>query len=228
MNASNPAPRTTIDDIRKTAAAELDALKSDGFQLDFIAAADLPIRNVIELMTKFDAACRSVLAIPDLPREEVRVRLTQIASETHQAIIRIVDGMRYGKQAAEIETILYRVPEEAKGGDALLDFLRQTEVRGVLRQKTAAEVAAIYREAIDAGNHFIVRCLESDPLRSLVPPEVVEDGRRRRAERDNPELSRRLHDIRRKQRALNGVVTAAGRMLDVPSPSSAGLATDTV
>lgn len=226
MNASSPAPRITLDDIRKAAAAELDALKGDGFQIDFIAAADQPIRNVIELMTKFDAECRSILAIPDLPGEEVRARLAQVASETHQGIIRIVENMRYGKQAAEIETTLYRVPEDAKGGDALLDFLRQTEVRGVLRQKTAVEVAAIYRAAIDAGNHFIIRCIESDPLRSLIPPEVVEDGRRRRADRDNPELSRRLHDIRRKQRALNGVVTAARRMLGVPA--GGGIAADTV
>jgi hypothetical protein len=223
MNASAAPDRITLDDIRKTAAAELEALKGEGFKLDFIAATELPIRNVIVLMTKFDAACRSVVAIPDLPREEARTRLKRMASETHDAIIGIVDGMRYGKQAAEIETILYRVPEEAKGGDALLDFLKQAEVRGVLRQRTAAEIAATYREAIESGNHFVVRCIESDPLRTLVSPQVVEDGRRRRAERDNPDLSRRLNEIRRKQRALNGVVAAAGRMLGAPSDREAAI-----
>lgn len=221
MNASNPAARTTLEDIRKTAATELEALRGEGFKQDFVAATELPIRNVIALMTTFDTACRGVLAIQDLPREEARSRLVRMVSDTHHAIVDIVDGMRYGKQAAEIEMTLYRVPEDAKGADALLDFLRQTEVRGVLRQKAATEVAAVYRAAIDAGNHFIVRSIEGDPLQGLVPPEVVEDGRRRRADRDNPELSRRLHDIRRKQRALNRVVETARRMLGVPSAGEA-------
>ncbi len=221
MNASNPAARTTLEDIRKTAATELEALRGEGFKQDFVAATELPIRNVIALMTTFDTACRGVLAIQDLPREEARSRLVRMVSDTHHAIVDIVDGMRYGKQAAEIEMTLYRVPEDAKGADALLDFLRQTEVRAVLRQKAAIEVAAVYRAAIDAGNHFIVRSIEGDPLQGLVPPEVVEDGRRRRADRDNPELSRRLHDIRRKQRALNRVVETTRRMLGVPSAGEA-------
>ncbi len=219
MNASNPAARTTLDDVRRTAATELEALRNEGFKEDFLAATELPIRNVIALMTTFDAACRGVLATQDLPREEARSRLVRMASDTNRAIVGIVDGMRYGKQAAEIEMTLYRVPEDAKGADALLDFLRQTEVRGVLRQKAATEIAAVYRAAIDAGNHFIVRCIEGDPLQGLVPPEVVEDGRRRRADRDSPELARRLHEIRRKQRALRRVVASAHRMLGV-SPNS--------
>lgn len=44
-------------------------------------------------------------------------------------------------------------------------------------------------------------------------PEVIEEVQRLRADIANPELARRLHEIRNKQRALNSVVTAARRMM---------------
>jgi hypothetical protein len=210
--AESPAAGS-IDAVRRAAATALATLRTEGFQPDFIASVEQPMRDLLELMSRFAAARQSLLDASGKLTTETQPRLQQAVAQTTQQMADIIAAMRFGQQAAEIETTLYRPPAEVKGADATLDFLRLMEIRSVLRTKPQPEVEQIYRHAIDTENHLLVRAVETDPLRLLVRPEVIEEVQRLRADIANPELARRLHEIRNKQRALNSVVTAARRMM---------------
>jgi hypothetical protein len=213
MNAATDSPAAgTIDDVRRAAAAAVAALRNDGFQPDFIASVEQPIRDLLELMSRF-AASRQSLASGGEMTADAQARLQQAVVQTTQRMAEIIAAMRFGQQAAEIENTLYRPPVEIKGNEATLDFLRLMEVRSVLRTKPHEEVERLYHNAIDTENQLVIRAIETDPLKLLVKPEVIEEAQKRRADIANPDLARRLREIRHKQRALSTVVAAARRMM---------------
>ncbi|MFO1435354.1 MAG: hypothetical protein U1F34_02900 [Gammaproteobacteria bacterium] len=215
MNAELAETRvTTIEDVRKAAVDALNKMRSAGLKQDFIATVEQPMREVVELSGKFSASRQKLAAMVELPKAELPGRIAHIAAQAQQGMREIVAAMRFSQQITELQNQLYRPPAESKGNDATLDFFKLLEVRTVLRGKPTAEVADIYQQSLESGNQLVVRAIESDPFRSLVSIELVEQHQQRRAELDNPELARKLSEIRHKQQALNDVVNAATRMME--------------
>jgi hypothetical protein len=215
MNASTiqPGPIAVSFDanpgapiLSQAAASEIEAMRNEGVAAEIIAGIERPIQALIGLMTTFDrerAGLSSATASSDVEKQS---RLSRLVTETHAKMVALVEGLRYDNRAAQLESELFKGADDAKTGDSLLDFLRQQEVRQILRARDAQFVVKAYASAIASGNGLVASAIENDPLGDLIPAEELRAVRQQRAEMANPILARKLADIRRAQSALRALV----------------------
>jgi len=228
MNATTSPtnPTVTIADVRQAAAQEIEAIKHDVSDKEFAAAIGPKMNAFTEFLKTYESGRNRILENKDPAQGDKSAQLGKLASDMHKTMTVFVDGLRYQQQAAALAVELYKMPGETKSApaDALLDFLKQQELRTLLRQKKAAEVEAIYHQAVETGNTFMVRAIEGDPMGSLISPAIVEDGRRRHAEKAFPAQSKKLNDILRAQRAFDTVISKAMLAMGLRPTSAVGKA----
>ncbi len=177
-----------------------------------------------ELLKAFETGRNRILESKDPAQGDKSAQLSKLAGDTYNTMMTFVNGLRYRQQATALAAELYKMPGEARSTDTVLEFLKQQELRGLLRQKSAAEVEAIYHQAVEAGNAFMILAIEGDPLGSLISPAIVEDGRRRNAEKAHPVQSRKMNDILRAQRAFDTVISKAMLAMGLRPTSAVGKA----
>ena len=220
--ANAPNPAITVADVQLAATQEIEAMKREGIEKEFTVGVELKMKGFLEMMAAFDSKLKRMLEHRDPAQGDKTPEMSQLAVETYKTMSAYIDGLRFRQQGAAIGVELYKMPDEAKSTDAVLDFMKQQELRSLLRQKTAAEVEAFYRKALEAGNSFMVRAIEGDPLQSLISQAIVEDGRRRRAEKAFPAQSKKMNDILRAQRTFDTVLSKAMQVMGIRPVSAAG------
>jgi hypothetical protein len=111
-----------------------------------------------------------------------------------------------------------RVPPPMPG-DATLNYLREREYRDILRGVDASIVTLKYQQACASGTDpFLERAVENCPsgFPLISDPRVIEAGREVRLERQTPEISKQLNDLRSMKACVIHLFETAKREVDTP------------
>jgi len=195
-------------ELSQAATSELEKLRAQGVSAEIIAGVEKPMRTIVEMMTAYDQERLRVMSAPVSSDAERKIQLNRLNADTRAKMVAFVEGLRYDNRAAQLESDLFKGADDAKTGDSLLDFLKQQEIRQILRARDPKDVVKAYAAAIESGNGLIARAIESDPLGDLIPMDALRAVRQQRAESANPVLAKKLSDIRSAQSAMWALIPA--------------------
>ena len=195
-------------ELSQAATSEIEKMRTQGVSAEIITGVEKPMRTIVELMTTYDQERLRVMSTPASSDTDKQTQLNRLIADTRGKMVAFVEGLRYDNRAAQLESELFKGADDAKGGDSLLDFLQQQEIRQILRARDPEIVVKTYAAAIESGNGLVARAIESDPLADLIPVAALRAVRQQRAELANPVLAKKLSDIRAAQSAMWALVPA--------------------
>lgn len=195
-------------DLSRAATSEIEKMRAQGVSAEIITGVEKPMRSIVDMMTIYDQERLRVMSAPASSDTDKQTQLNRLIADTRGKMVAFVEGLRYDNRAAQLESELFKGADDAKGGDSLLDFLKQQEIRQILRARDPETVVKIYAAAIESGNGLIARAIESDPLGDLIPVAALRAVRQQRAELASPVLAKKLSDIRAAQSAMWALIPA--------------------
>lgn len=126
-----------------------------------------------------------------------RKQLAAVGAEASANFARIVEQAKgYTANIAQLESKLQFATPQRKPEEQMAYLLRQREIRDRLQGKDAVVLQNVYLEAIDQRKDELAEAMEEAPQGfTLLPVDIVAQGRRRRAELQNPEVAAKLRDL---------------------------------
>lgn len=176
--------------------AHLNSLASQNIDSDMVAGAQKLLARQESVVNDAVAKVKAIQASDALTAKgkfEQSQKIALDAKTTLEAAHREADG--YRQHIAQLEGQL-RVRPSSKE-DALVQYLRDREIRDYYRQKDPVVVQGTYQSAIAGGHDELAAALENAPPGAeLLKPDVKAQGLAARAERQNPEVAAKLKSLR--------------------------------
>ena len=131
--------------------------------------------NLKQLLKEFDEAASHTTEDTRLTAEGHAERLTEVGMD----YVHRLDGFdRWVEQAREqLEELRSQQRVDPTDPNAVIEFLRQQEVRNELKKKDPLDLVGIFFNAIEGGDSLTFFALrDAPPVFELLEPEVLEEG----------------------------------------------------
>jgi len=191
-------------------------LKSTAQQVDPNLAEGLraAVAKVEQILNDFRTEATRLKASDEFSKTGVVKRIAEVAQHANDRLAKLEgEHQGYGEHIEQLQRAIKPATTE---GDAVLQHLRERELRDQLRDTDQLELQVQYEQACregGSGSELLAAAIENSPL-PMLPPEVLEGGQQARALRQSPAEAAKLRDLRRVRDTLEQAIRAARSELE--------------
>ena len=180
------------------------------------------IERLETVVSDYAREAAHIRADGDLTGQGQARRLADLRENSLQRLHTIVDSevVSLTKRMGELENELRPQPPAS---DPVLQFLKEQEIRTLLRDKDELEVRVAYQEwAVTGKDDDAMRAIENAPqaFPLITDPSILNAGQRGRAARHSPEAAQLLKQMREWLGILNSAVAQAKASIGYWSPAT--------
>jgi hypothetical protein len=169
--------------------------------------------QLCSVVRNLDTKRLQIVRDPNLTTLGKRAALMKAAQSAHEAIRTMrANSTGYASHLQQIEESLSRDQAASRSTeDRIVSYLREREVRDLLRQMDAIEANRLYVQAAQDGNDLLCAAVEQDPLGRLVLRESIDANKRTRLLSRDPERAQLHGQLSELAQAWEGLLTEAER-----------------
>lgn len=179
------------------------------------------VNKLTEVMDEFRTALQHIKNDGRLSPQGKMGDVANLKQQTDSRLSKIGDD-RLSQLDARINELVYLTRPQPPETDPQLEFMRQQECRAMLKEtyRDELELQSYYVQiSISGENDLAMRSIEQSPVPMLSDKTVLENGRRTRGERQSPENSTILRQLKSVRNTIQATVNGYRTELNLPDPT---------
>jgi len=193
-------------------------LDNSNLNKEQIDSARKKLDQVNSIMESFRNEKNLILNSGDLTGKGKQTQIAQLSTNAGERLENVISPELKALDARIMELTEQTRPQ-SPSSDALLEHMRQTEIRNKLYKMDPLEVLAIYEDlAVSGLDDLTMRAIEGAPasFKLVSDPTVLESGMRARGERQSPDSAKTLTQLKQWRATLEGSLNSAKSELNLP------------